>query len=107
MIETRFDKLVRDNIPAIITSNGAQPIVRTLTTDEYRQALMKKLIEEATELLDSAGSLDERADVGEVLAALDEVFEWTALDIQDARDQKNAARGAFTQRIYLEKTITS
>lgn len=106
MTETRFDKLVRDNIPAIITSNGAKPVVRTLTADEYKQALLRKLIEEATELLDSAGNLDERADVGEVLAALDEAFGWTTLDVQDARDQKNTTRGAFTQRIFLERTIT-
>ncbi|MDX2776267.1 nucleoside triphosphate pyrophosphohydrolase [Streptomyces caniscabiei] len=97
------NKLVRDAIPEIIEKNGQKATVRVLTKEEYTKELLRKLVEEARELLASNGDLDERADVEEVLAALDDTFGWTEKDIRDARVKKNAARGAFTRRLYLEE----
>ena len=105
MPETVYNKLVRDKIPSIIAGNNETAITRILTDDEYKFALLEKLVEEARELLNSPGDIKERADIGEVLSALDEVFGWSQADIQSARDSKNAARGGFTGRVYLEKTI--
>lgn len=104
MSKTIYNKLVRDKIPAIIESRGEVVTSRILTEREYKQALLVKLIEEAQELLESDGSLDERADVGEVLAALDIACGWSADQIEEARRQKNSARGAFTKRLFLEHT---
>lgn len=39
-----YNKLVRDNIPDIIHSNGEIPITRILSNDEYKQELEKKTI---------------------------------------------------------------
>ena len=102
MSETIHNKLVRDKIPGIIQANGETPVTRVLDKSEYRQALLEKLIEEARELL-ADGSLAERADVEEVLRAIDEVFGFSAADIETARQQKSDERGAFTERIFLEK----
>ncbi len=105
MAEKFYNKLVRDKIPEIIKDTGETPIARVLTDEEYKIALLEKLIEEARELLESIGSLEERADVGEVLSALDEVFGWSASDITKARDTKNNRKGGFSKKLYLEKTI--
>jgi predicted house-cleaning noncanonical NTP pyrophosphatase (MazG superfamily) len=98
-----YNKLVRDNIPEIIERNGQKAVARKLSEEEYIKELLRKLVEEAQELLESNGDLGERADVGEVLAALDSVLGWTESDIHDARDKKNNDRGAFTSRLYLEE----
>lgn len=55
-------KLVRDNIPAIIEKNGETCVTRKLTDKEYEDALAEKLQEEVKELLEAytagvAGSL--------------------------------------------------
>ena len=44
-------KLVRDNIPAIIEKNGETCVTRKLTDKEYETALAEKL-QEVTELLE-------------------------------------------------------
>jgi predicted house-cleaning noncanonical NTP pyrophosphatase (MazG superfamily) len=46
----RWNKLVRGPIPEIIETDGAVAVTRTLSTDEFRAALLEKLQEEATEL---------------------------------------------------------
>ena len=105
MLETIYNKLVRDKIPEIIEKNGEIAVIRTLNIKEYKTALLEKLVEEAKELLGSNGSLGERSDVGEVLSAIDKIFGWSDLEVQEARNLKNDKRGSFNKRLYLEKTI--
>ena len=45
-MERIYNKLVRDNIPNIIKSNGENPIIRILNDEEYKIELEKKLNEE-------------------------------------------------------------
>ena len=45
-MEKVYNKLVRDNIPNIIKSNGEIPIIRILDNDEYKKELENKLYEE-------------------------------------------------------------
>lgn len=101
-----YEKLVRDHIPAIIEADNQTPVIRQLGTVEFRRALLEKLVEEAQELLESDGDMTERADVAEVLKALDSVLGYTDGDIEAARVEKANKRGGFEQRIYLEKAIT-
>lgn len=105
MGEIIYDKLVRDEIPAIIEADNQTPITRQLGTVEFRRKLLEKLVEEANELLDSDGDIGERADVAEVLKALDTVLGYTNDEIETARVQKAIKRGGFEQRIFLEKAI--
>ena len=73
-----YQKLVRDNIPAIIEKNGETCVTRKLTDKEYEDALAEKLQEEVKELLEvytakERSVLDcaeEMADVMEVLYAM-------------------------------------
>lgn len=44
-----YGKLVRDKIPGIIGADGGQPATRTLGEQEYRAALLAKLVEDARE----------------------------------------------------------
>ncbi len=68
-----YNKLIRDNIPAIITATG-KPF-ETAAYDEvsYQQALRQKLVEEAEEVLaakNEAEVVKEIADLYEVVDAL-------------------------------------
>ena len=53
-MEKVYNKLVRDNIPNIIKSNGEIPIIRILDNDEYKKELENKLYEEYQEVLNSS-----------------------------------------------------
>lgn len=106
MGEVVHNKLVRDGIPGIIRADGGEPITRVLDDADYRRELLRKLVEEATELLESDGSLDERGDVEEVLRALDEHLGHDTEAIEQARADKATKRGGFMGRIFLEKVIT-
>ena len=97
-------KLVRDRIPDIIRADGGDPLIRVLPRDEYRLALLDKLVEESTEARDapSGDLLGELADVWEVLAAILADRAWTTDHLRDAADAKRVERGGFQQRLWLE-----
>lgn len=99
----QYNKLVRDRIPEIITEHGELPITTILGDLAYRQALLDKLVEEAIELRDSDGALEERADVEEVLLALDAVLGLSRKIVEDARVEKANERGGFDAKIFLER----
>lgn len=100
-MKIEHNKLVRDGIPGIIKKSGAVPKTRLLDDGEYKTRLLEKLIEEASELLEDPG-LEERADVQEVLLAIDGIFGFSSEKIEDVRSQKLAQRGGFEDRIFLE-----
>ena len=99
----KFDKLVRDKIPEIIASEGKEALIRTLDDEEFKVYLEKKLDEEVAEFHESK-SLEELADILEVIYALSEVYggvynmlaEWS---------EKTAKRGGFTKKILLKDII--
>lgn len=105
MTEINHQKLVRDKIPEIIKADGREPITRILDDAEYKRALLEKAVEEAKELLESGGSLGERADLAEVLRELDELEGFTPEAIDAARTEKSELRGGFMKRIFLEREV--
>jgi len=107
MGEIVYNKLVRDNIPQIITDDNQTPVTRVLGDDEYRVKLLEKLVEEANELLEADGDMGERADIAEVLKALDTHLGYTDDEVESARAAKAEKRGGFEQKIFLEKAITN
>ena len=106
-MEQVFNKLVRDKIPNIIEKNGEQAITRILGDDEYRKQLYKKLLEETNEVIgskDSNETLEELADVLEVLKSIAELENKNLDDIIEMAREKRLKRGGFEKRIFLEKT---
>ena len=98
-------KLVRDRIPEIIRADGGSPRVSKLKPDEFRQALLQKLLEESEEAVDSAPDhlLEELADVQEVLLALLATNGWTVQDLEEVGQAKRSSRGAFAEALYLHE----
>jgi predicted house-cleaning noncanonical NTP pyrophosphatase (MazG superfamily) len=94
-------KLVRDKIPEIIKTDGKSPIIRTLSEEEYLQELDKKLNEEVAEY-QADKSLEEMADVLEVLQAICEARGYSLEELEHVRKEKCEKRGAFKERIYWE-----
>ena len=97
-----YNKLVRDNIPEIMIKNGAKPVTRILTDEEYLIELNKKLLEEVKEYLESE-SIEEIADIEEVLLAILNVKEITRDEIEEVRKTKALKRGTFNKKIFLER----
>lgn len=98
----KYNKLIRDRIPEIMRTNNQKPILRKLDESSYKIALLDKLIEEAQELKEANGDIGERADVAEVLRAIDKVFNISEKDLQKRLVGKREKRGAFEKRLYLE-----
>ena len=106
-MEKIYNKLVRDKIPNIIKSNGETPIIRVLDEIEYKSELETKLYEEYQEVLEATGEdrIEELADMLEIIRSLAKLENKTLEDVILIADNKNEKRGAFEERIYLEKVI--
>ena len=96
-MKTDYYKLVRDNIPKILSSKGIAYEIQTMNQIEYRKALLQKIIEEAREVADTDGSPEELekelADVLEVVEALVEAFGLNPASIEATKKKRKLERG--------------
>lgn len=99
-----YNKLVRDNIPRIITEGGKQPIIETLSDGQYKASLDEKLAEELNEYLASKEA-EELIDLLEVIYAIAATKGLSPLDLEELRIGKAQKRGAFTEKIFLKEVI--
>ncbi|RME31535.1 hypothetical protein D6789_02380 [Candidatus Woesearchaeota archaeon] len=99
----RYDKLVRDKIPAILKKKGITPIVHRASEEEFGQRLCEKLREEVGELL-AKPSEEELADVLEVLSALQSYYGFDEAVIERVRKEKARERGVFNEKLVLDET---
>lgn len=97
-----YNKLVRDKIPEIISSNNENPKTRILEDGEYKKELDKKILEEVNEYLKD-DNVEELVDVEEVLLAILDYKKVSREDFDKIRKEKANKRGAFKEKIYLEK----
>jgi len=106
-MERVYNKLVRDNIPDIIKEKGETPVTRILDDATYKSELEKKLYEEYQEVLEASADerAEELADMIEIIRALAKLEGKTLQDIVEIADNKNIKRGAFKEKIFLEKVI--
>ncbi len=106
-MERVCNKLVRDNIPSIIESNGETPITRILSDEEYKAELERKLNEEYHEVLDASGKdrLEELADMIEIIKYLAKIESSTLEEVITIAEEKSLKRGAFEDKIFLEKVL--
>mgnify|MGYP001851818588 CR=1 FL=1 len=96
----KFNKLVRDNIPEMIKKNGQVPHTKVITEKEYKYALEEKLKEEVNEYIND-NSIEELADVLEVLDAIVQLNEFSWQEIIDKKIAKKEQRGDFSKRLFL------
>lgn len=108
-MEKIYNKLVRDLIPEIIKMSGETAVVRTLDEKEYKLELEKKLIGETNEVIESTSKnrLEELADVLEIIRALAISENSTLEEVFEIANQKAQKRGAFKNKIFLEKVISN
>ena len=107
-MEKIYNKLVRDKIPEIIENDGEIVFTHVLSDAEYRLELYKKLNEECMEVATSTSTketLEELADVLEVLRSIAELEGSQFDDVIQIADRKKLNRGGFQKRIFLEKTL--
>ena len=97
-----YYKLVRDRIPEIIEADGKTCVCETLSDDDYLTLLDQKLNEELTEYQESK-SLEELADLLEVMQAAVKARGWTLEDLERVRADKAAKRGGFERKILLKE----
>lgn len=104
-MKTYHNKLVRDNIPDIIKQTHQHPITDILNDEDYLYHLKLKLIEEATEVLNTSTkdeSAIEIADVLEVIEALMNHLDLSLDDVIKHKDDKANKNGKFNKRIFLK-----
>lgn len=104
MAAMKHDKLVRDRIPEIIEASGKRCITEVLNRDDYIRALDAKLDEELAEYQQSK-SLEELADLLEVMEALVKARGYTWEELSRVRSEKRAERGGFEERIWLKEVM--
>ena len=97
-----YNKLVRDKIPEIIESSGNTCTVETLTDEKYIAMLDAKLTEELAEYQESK-SLEELADLLEVMGAVVKARGYTWDELTTVRKKKREERGGFEKRILLKE----
>ena len=101
MKKITYHKLVRDKIPEIIKQAGNSCTVKTLSEEDYLKQLDAKLDEETAEYQQS-NSIEELADILEVVYAIAEARGSSAEKVEAIRSIKAANRGGFRKRILLE-----
>lgn len=99
----KYDKLIRDKIPEIITNKGGEPIIHIAEDKEYWAKLKEKLTEETKEFLKGENE-EELADILEVLRAICDFKEIDWEDLEILRQKKVKKRGGFKNRIILEES---
>lgn len=102
MPEIYFQKLVRDHIPEIIEADGKTCVCETLSDEDYLSLLDQKLNEELAEYQESK-SLEELADLLEVIRAVVKARGWTLEELEQVRAKKAAKRGGFEKKILLKE----
>jgi predicted house-cleaning noncanonical NTP pyrophosphatase (MazG superfamily) len=94
----KYNKLVRDKIPEILDKKGVPYEVRVAGNEEYKEELIKKLEEEIGEFKE-AGSVEELADILEVVDALKNLPEYAS--VIEVQKVKREEKGGFEKRLIV------
>lgn len=99
-----YNKLVRDRIPEIIREHRAVPKTSTLSLQQFKKELRKKVLEEGCELMKARNRekcINELADLLELIKSIaeSEKIKWNV--IMHYQRDKRRKRGGFTKRIFL------
>jgi predicted house-cleaning noncanonical NTP pyrophosphatase (MazG superfamily) len=98
----KFDKLVRDKIPAIIEKKGKRVASHIADEIEYWTKLTDKLQEEVDEFM-ADQKMEELSDILEVIYAICEHQGYKLSDLETARATKHKEKGGFVKKIILDE----
>jgi predicted house-cleaning noncanonical NTP pyrophosphatase (MazG superfamily) len=102
-VRREYDKLIRDRVPEVIAADGKTYEIKVMGEQEYLQALLTKLVEEAEEA--AAATPDNRvtelADVLEVLEAICGAEGVELATVRAMKAQRREQRGGFDKRLKL------
>lgn len=99
-----YNKLVRDLIPEVIERDGKNYSTKILNDAEYIEELKKKSLEELNEYFAAESkedSVEELADLLEIVHALAEYHGSSIEEVERVRQQKFEKRGGFKEKVYL------
>ena len=96
----KYNKLVRNLIPDIITASGKTCITSVLSDDDYLTMLDAKLNEELAEYQESK-SMEELADLLEVIRAVATARGSSIEEVEQIRREKAEKRGGFEKKLLL------
>lgn len=104
-VEVRnYDKLIRSKILKQLEDKGIKYGFRVVDTEGHRAALRQKLVEEAQEFQKDP-SLEEMADVLQVVLTLAKEYGYTAQKLEEKRLEKLKKNGSLVLPVILEKTL--
>lgn len=103
-----YNKLIRDKIPEIIEKDGATYKTHILDEEDFKIELLKKLIEEAQEVMgakdDTKELVKELGDILEVIDYLIKSFDLDKSEIEKVKSERKNSRGGFDKKLLLEYT---
>jgi predicted house-cleaning noncanonical NTP pyrophosphatase (MazG superfamily) len=105
MVKFLGDKLGRDKSLKRLEAEGVTCQYRYVSGDELRQALQRKIVEEAEEVQetnDKQEIVNELADVLEVIDGLCKAYEISMADVLKEKAKRYETRGGFETGWYLE-----
>lgn len=97
-------KLVRDNIPNIISESGNTASFKILSYEEYVKELLNKLNEEVDEYFDAESDEEALEELGDILTVINHLAEIHGANMDILRGvqyRKDDKRGGFTKKYYL------
>lgn len=100
MKKIEYNKIVRDKIPEIIKSEFKECTTKVVYGKDKLEYLYKKLFEESSELSES-GSIEELADIQEVVNAIRKELGISEEELEKVRISKVDKRGGFDKGIVL------
>jgi predicted house-cleaning noncanonical NTP pyrophosphatase (MazG superfamily) len=104
--ENEYPKLVRDNIPEIVSKiTGREVKTKVMESDEeFASFLLKKIEEEAHELSEAKDKehvMEEMADLSELFDAISEFYGFDLKEVREIQRKKADKRGGFKKRILM------
>lgn len=108
--EAEFNKLVRDEIPSVISARGESVNVLRLQGEALIESLKRKLVEEALEVLDAKTNdqlIEELADLREVTLSLMARLNIQENSVEISRRAKAKKRGSFSKGLMLTRTAVA